>query len=393
MMIYPDYHIEMACTQLVKTGESVCGDFFDLIKIENEKRTLGVLSDGLGSGIKANILSGLTTTMALRFFTEEMDLGRAAELIMDTLPICEERKISYATFTAVDIRFGGQTRIVEMENPHFVHIRQNQIMDHKAEVIHSNNWPDRAIHSYAFKLVPQDRLVFCSDGVTQAGIGSDAWPFGWGEAALSEFIQKSVAADPEISAKKLSSVIVRKAQSLNPQGRCIDDISCAVAYFRKPRKMLLVSGPPFHKESDEALANLVDGFRGKKVICGGTTANIISRIRGLEVKTDLTQSMGTLPPVSYMDGVDLITEGILTLTALANYLEADNPAVPPLAVRELAAMLMESDVITFLIGTRVNEAHQDPNLPVDLEIRRNILKRLMTCLKEKYHKEVFHKYV
>ncbi len=393
MREFPDYHIEIECSQLTKTGESACGDYFEVKRIVNEKRCLAVLSDGLGSGIKANILASMTSTMALKFFSEEMDLSHAARIIMDTLPVCEERKISYSTFTAVDILFSGRTRIIEMDNPSFVHIRKGQVVKHEQKVIQSNNWPNRSMIYTEFDLVPEDRIIFFSDGVTQAGIGTQRWKFGWGGKNCAQFINNVIKVTPDISARKLASAVAKHAATLNPEGKCIDDISCAAVYFRKPRKMLLASGPPFHQDTDSSFARLVDGFRGRKAVCGGTTATILGRELNRRIKTDLKTISDRLPPLSEMDGVDLITEGILTLTEIAKYLENGMGNTDSEVVRKLTAMLMDSDIITFLVGTRVNEAHQDPNLPVDLEIRRNIIKRIMKALEEKYHKDVFHKYV
>lgn len=388
-----DYHIELECFQRTKDGESVCGDYFEVRKIVNENRTLAVLSDGLGSGIKASLLSTITATMALKFFSEDLDLSHASRIIMDTLPVCEERKISYATFTAVDIRHDGRVRIIEMDNPSFVHLRNGRVEKHSHSVIESVNWPGRAMICSEFQLAPEDRVVFVSDGVTQAGIGGERFPFGWGDDNLAEFVSEVVDRNPNISAARLSSMVVKTALSKNRKGKCIDDISCASVYFRRPRKTVVASGPPFHMESDAVMSRLFDSFEGRKVICGGTTATIIGRELGKEIEVDLTTTSTKLPPLSKMEGVEVITEGILTLTELCCYLESGMQTQVDQSIKALAKVLMESDFIWFLIGTRVNDAHQDPSLPVDLEIRRNVLKRIMKRLEEKFNKSVVYRYL
>jgi hypothetical protein len=54
---------------------------------------------------------------------------------------------------------------------------------------------------------------------------------------------------------------------------------------------------------------------------------------------------------------------------------------------------MNADVIHFLVGTCVNIAHQDPNLPVELEIRRNVIKKIIRILEEKFLKQVKVQYL
>ena len=165
-----------------------------------------------------------------------------------------------------------------------------------------------------------------------------------------------------------------------------------VIYLRAPRKLRLLTGPPFHEESDAAFAELVRNFDGKTILCGGTTTKIVSRElhRPVEIDLKLLSQSGGLPPPSKMSGIDLITEGILTLTDVAQRIEQGDALATalPLASRKMVELFRGSDEIELVVGTRVNEAHQDPSLPVDLEIRRNIVKHLKKVLEEKYRKRV-----
>ena len=201
-----------------------------------------------------------------------------------------------------------------------------------------------------------------------------------------------MAAEPEISARDLSQAVVYAARSHNKNNTCIDDISCMVIYLRKPRRLRLLTGPPFRSESDAAYAALVNNYDGKVILAGGTTANIVSRElkRPLDVDMKLVMKAGNLPPPARMKGIDLVTEGILTLTDVVQRLENDPPVTTPvpLAAKEMIDLFRASDEIEFVVGTKVNEAHQDPSLPVDLEIRRNIVRRLKTVLENKYRKRV-----
>jgi len=392
-MIGNDTHVEIEFYQRTKTGEDVCGDDFKTVFMEQEDRHICVLSDGLGSGIKASLLANMTTAMAIRFSMREMEVVQSSEIIMDSLPVCEVRKISYATFSIADIMMGGRVRITEMDNPPFIHLRNGEDMTYPRKVLASEHWPDRQLQLTQFEALPEDRIVLFSDGVSQAGLGRKPHKFGWKREGCLEFIRECIANNPAISARDLSRSVVIKACSLNPDNRCIDDITCAVIYFRKPRRLRLLTGPPFRKQDDRDFADLVNGYEGRKVVCGGTTANIISRELNRPVKTKLFMRNGGLPPISEMAGIDLVTEGILTLTETAKQLENETPNQGPPSVRELMTLFLESDIIEFVVGTRVNEAHQDPSLPVDLEIRRNIIKRIKASLETRYRKKVILRYI
>ena len=388
--------VEMEYCQITKDGQCACGDDFQWEKPSGEERCIAVLSDGLGSGIKANLLANMTTTMALKFMRSNKPILRSAEIIMDSLPVCEVRKISYATFTIVDLSAAtGRARIIEMGNPGYIQLRgETEIPPCSTGNLVSSRWPDRQMDISEIQMAVGDRLIFCSDGVTQAGLGRPEYRFGWRRQGLLEFARELIVADPEISARDLSRTIAFNAMSINPDRRCVDDITCAVIYLRRPRTLRIITGPPYHKEDDEAFAALAMPDNGKVIVCGGTTANIITRVlhRDVHIDLKLVNCSGGLPPPGQMDGIGLVTEGILTLTRVAGLLEAHDWENAPAAAREIISRIEESDAIEFVVGTKVNEAHQDPKLPVDLEIRRNIIKRLHEILEKDYGKKVTIRY-
>ncbi|TVR70978.1 MAG: stage II sporulation protein E [Marinilabiliales bacterium] len=390
------FYVEVGYQQKNHGKERICGDVFLSQRVKEENRIVAVLSDGMGHGVKANILATLTASMALNFTREHKDVTRIAEIIMNTLPVCSQRKISYSTFTAVDIEMNAQTSILEYDNPGSFIMRESKPLDSewKCLILSSEKNKGKEIKSCHFNPRKEDRIIICSDGITQSGMGSKKYPFGWGRENVQQFITGIIEQQPDISAQKLASRIINTAYK-NDNYNAQDDTSCAVIYFREPRKLLLCSGPPFENENDTKLADIVKEYPGKKILSGGTTGDIVARELGLEIKDTFEFTDPDLPPVSHMDGIDLVTEGILTLSKVSKILNEHNQSWVPGKgpADQIASLLLESDEIRIIIGTRINIAHQDPNLPVELEIRRTVLKRVARKLEEKFLKEVTVEYI
>lgn len=378
--------IEVDHFQRAKHGQMAFGDVFLSRKLREENRTVSVLSDGLGSGIKASVLATLTATMGVKYAARFVDVRKSAEIIMDTLPVCKVRKISYSTFTIVDVSGNGEARIIEHGNPPAVLLRGDVAVPLSSQTITLERWQDRPIDYAECRLRIGDRIVCCSDGVTQSGMGTRTMPLGWGGKASTEHALALVRADPAISARRLAQALVERAVK-NDGGRPKDDVSCAVIHFRHPRKLLVLTGPPFDRNRDAELAELAQSFPGRKAICGGTTASIVSRRLNRPVRVLLENLDADLPPCSTMEGVDLITEGTLTLGRVAGLLESGVDVLPANAAGRLLELMLESDQIDFVVGTRINEAHQDPNIPVELELRGTLVKRIARLLEEKHLKE------
>ncbi|MBT3201035.1 MAG: SpoIIE family protein phosphatase [Phycisphaerales bacterium] len=391
-----EYFIEVGSHQHSKFGQPVAGDVFVSERSGDEGRTITILADGLGSGVKACVLATLTATMARRFVAADIDVRRAAEIIMATLPVCRQRKIAYSTFTIIDTRADGSVQVIEHDNPPFMLLAKNPKTAVQKEqfAIQSQSTGQRNLYYSRFQLEPEDRIVVCSDGVTQSGMGRKEMPLGWTDSAAGQFVSDLVSRDPGISARDLSRAVVLRA-NLNDHRKPSDDTSCAVVYLRRPRAALIATGPPINPAKDVALANTVRKFDGKTVICGGTTANIISRELKREITIDLSTRDMNVPPPSSMKGVDLVTEGTLTLSAGAELLEknVDPEAAEPNAATMLLKHWLDSDIIRFLVGTKINDAHQDPNLPVELDIRRNLIKRIVRLLEQKHLKKASIEYI
>jgi hypothetical protein len=388
--------IEVNCQQKHIEGERICGDVFLSAKLREEGRVVIVLSDGMGHGVKANVLATLTATMALNFTKEHKAPERIAEIIMNTLPVCSERKMSYSTFTIIDIIQDGQTTLIEYDNPRTLIMRGERVQDlwWTQVIMNTEKNKGKEIQICSFTPQKEDRIILCSDGVTQSGLGTEKYPFGWGREKLQEYLVDQVKLNKAISARRLASRVVA-ASYKNDHYEAKDDTSCAVVYFRKPRKLLICTGPPFEQDKDTELAKMVTEFEGKKILCGATTSDIIARELNKKITDSFEFTDPELPPTSSMDGIDLITEGILTLSKVSKILNEyhDNYAIGKGPADQIVRMLRESDEIDFIIGTRINIAHQDPNLPVELEIRRTVVRRIARALEEKFLKQVSMKFI
>ena len=241
--------VDIDCTQTKKYNQNTYGDYF--LSKRYPGRLIAVLSDGLGSGVKANILATMTATMLLKFIEAESNIRKACEIILNSLPVCQVRRISYSTFSAIDCDSEGNAKIVEEGNPQFVWIRDGEVMNPEFTVITSKTFPSRHMHIYHLKLKMGDRIVFCSDGVTQAALGSKELRLGVRREGLIKLIKEKLSENADVSSRELSSYIVRQAALAEPDHKAKDDISAVCLYFREPRQAMVFTGPPYHQDKDK----------------------------------------------------------------------------------------------------------------------------------------------
>jgi serine/threonine protein phosphatase PrpC len=392
-----DFFVEVDYQQKSFEGQRICGDIFLSSKVKEENRIVVVLSDGMGHGVKASILATLTATMAVNFTKEHKEPEKTAEIIMKTLPECSDRRMNYSTFTIIDIEQSNRVTLLEYDNPECIIIRDRKIFkspDARVIVFSADSNCSKKIRVCSFTPVKGDRILFCTDGVTQSGLGTPRFPFGWGVDNVGRFAIDMIKQYPQISARDLAAKILNMAFR-NDGFQSKDDSTCGIIYFREPRELLICTGPPYNKEDDTILAKEVSGFKGKKIVMGATTGDIISRELGLKIEDVFKFEDMELPPINVMEGVDLFTEGILTLNKVEKILKAYNPntKLGRGPADEIVKLVLESDAIKIIIGTRINIAHQDPHLPVELEIRRTVVNRIAQLLEEKLLKKVMVNYI
>ncbi len=393
----PDYHVEIEFQQKRPKGEMACGDVFQSSIIREEGRTILVLSDGIGHGIKASVLATLTATMALKYTKLHTKPEVAARIIMETLPKSNDGKESYATFTIIELDDEGHVRIVNYDNPRILFIRNSTAIQGKEYelTIKGEENLGKILHCREFIARKEDRIVFMSDGIPQSGLGEKRFPMGWGMEKIEKFAINQIERMPDISATKLARKIINQAV-MNDAFSVKDDTSCGVMYFREPRKFMLITGPPFYKVKDFDFVGRIQGFEGKKIICGGTTAEIIARELNLTVEIQHgNKNLSQLPPSASMQGFEMVTEGILTLGKVEEILENyhSDTRLQDSTQEEVVKLLLQHDSIDIIVGTRINWAHQDPDQPLELELRKFVIKRISKLLIHKFFKKVKIEYV
>lgn len=374
-------YLEIGSSQLKKTGEELCGD-----SIEIQKKTdfdIVVLSDGLGSGVKANILSQVTAKTASTMLKQGSKIDEVIETLAQTLPICKVRKMAYSTFTIIQIFSDGRVYLAEYDNPNIFWGRHHKlrVVEYRERAI-----DNKGIRESFFKVKNDDWIVLCSDGILHAGIG-DVWDFGWGRERFGEYLQKSASENKSSSEWAHEITAFCRRLYKNQPG---DDASVVVIKVRNPRFLTILIGPPADKRNDETVVNRLLHSPGQKIVCGGTTANIVSRCLNTEVRVDLDSNDEKVPPVGIIPGIDLVTEGTLTLAYVIEILRnTTHPAELRLrndGASRLAIKMMKADTFHLMIGTAENPAQKDPKVPKVFAFKQQIIKNLIEVLEIKNKK-------
>ena len=174
-----DLCIDIDYSQLFKHGQNIGGDVYYIDRNENSNVMTVILSDGLGSGVRANVLASLPSHMASKLSLSTMDLEKSAEVIMDTLPIDSVKGISYSTFTIARIIFSDdksfiRVELAEYDNPESLRFIGSEPVEWDKTAIRLKRKKaikEEIVYSSSFDMKEGDRLVFFSDGVAQSGIG------------------------------------------------------------------------------------------------------------------------------------------------------------------------------------------------------------------------------
>ena len=363
-------------------GEELCGDHVDIVE-PDDASTVIVLSDGLGSGVKASILSTLTSKIISTMLAEGLTIEECVSTIAATLPVCSVRGVAYSTFTIIHLKNNQTAEIIQYDNPQVIVIRDGVNYDYPTTEM---NIGGKKILKSIISLQEDDVFVAMSDGCPHAGIGV-AYNFGWKREDITDFIETLVPAG--YTAKTLSTMLVDECNKLygNKPG---DDATACIVKIRKREPMNMLFGPPSNRDDADRMMSLFFSKEGKHIICGGTTSSIAAKYLNKPLKTKLSFD-SDIPPIGEIEGVDLVTEGVITVNKVLEYAKdylGENKHYEHWSYKRDGASLIsrllfeEATDINFYVGRAINPAHQNPELPINFSIKINLVEELSKCLKD-----------
>ena len=364
-------------------GEQLCGDNIDIAE-PDDNSTVVVLSDGLGSGVKASILSTLTSKIISTMLAEGLSLEECVETIAATLPVCSVRGVAYSTFTIIHLKNNETAELIQYDNPHTIIIRNEKNWDYpKTEM----NIGGKKIFKSVIQLQENDIFIAMSDGCPHAGIGT-AYNFGWKREDIASFLE--TLAPVGYTAKNLSTMLVDECDKLYGH-KPGDDATACVVKIRKRVPMNMLFGPPSNRDDADRMMSLFFSKEGKHIICGGTTSSIASKFLRKPLKPSLNFESSDVPPIAEIEGVDLVTEGVITVNKVVEYAQdylGENIHYEHWSFKKDGASLIsrllfeEATDINFYVGRAINPAHQNPDLPINFNIKMNLVEELSKCLKQ-----------
>lgn len=392
-----EFYVDIYSQSLLKKGEELCGDMVNVIRRPDE--TILVLADGMGSGVKANILATLTSKIISTLMIGNAGIDECVETISETLPVCRERGIAYSTFTIVRVKHNGEVYTAEFDGPEFVMLR-NGVLDEPEKEMRVIG--GKEVWESHFFAEPEDMIVSFSDGVIHAGIGR-LINLGWKRVNVMEFIQRNY--DLKMSSRTMTRNLLEVCDHLY-EGEPGDDTTVATVRIMPRTTTRVMVGPASSAEMDGEQVRRLMAASGKKIVCGGTTSKIVARELGKKIDVDLKYYDDDVPPTAYIEGVDLVTEGILTLSAAEKLMEAcqkeygsNVKSSDPVnlekkdgATKLVKMLVQDCTDIVFMMGQADNPAHQNIDAPINLSIKVRIIQHMAELLEQMGKKSVIEYY-
>ena len=364
-------------------GEQLCGDHVEIVE-QNEDSTVIVLADGLGSGVKASILSTLTSKIISTMMAAGLPIEECVSTIAATLPVCSVRGVAYSTFTIMHLINNETAEIIQYDNPQVIVLRDNVNYDYpKTEM----NIDGKKIYKSVIRLHENDIFIAMSDGCPHAGIGM-AYNFGWKREDIIDFMETMSVAG--LTAKNLSTLLVDECDKLYGY-KPGDDATACIVKIRKREPMNILFGPPSNRDDCDRMMSLFFSKQGKHIICGGTTSSIAAKYLRKPLQATLNFEKSDVPPIAKLEGVDLVTEGVITMNKVIEYAKdylGKNKLYEQWNYNRDGASLIcqllfeEATDINFYVGRAINPAHQNPDLPINFSIKMNLVEELSKCLKQ-----------
>lgn len=365
-----------------KYGEQLCGDHVDVVR-QDENSLIMVLADGLGSGVKANILSTLTSKIISTMMANGMSIEECISTIASTLPVCETRKIAYSTFTIIRVTDNKEAEIIQYDNPHVILLRNGKNIDYPKVSVEIDG---KIIYKSKITLQLDDVFIAISDGAVYAGVGRSL-NFGWQRQNIIEYLERLYQSN--YTAKTIVTLLLDECNRLY-DGKPGDDTTVSAIKIRQCQSMNLLIGPPSDPKDVGKMMSLFFNQEGKHIVCGGTTSCLAAEYLGKSVETQIEYIDPEIPPIAEIKGVDLVTEGVITINRVLMYAKSylkDNEYYTDWNFKrdgasQISRLLFEEATnINFYVGRAVNPAHQNPNLPINFSIKMRLVDELSECLK------------
>lgn len=374
---------DVGYVSLNKFGEQLCGDHVEIVD-GGDGSLVVVLADGLGSGVKASILSTLTAKIISTMMANGLSLADCVDTIAATLPVCSERQVAYSTFTILRFAGGRTAQIIQFDNPHVILLRDGRPYAYPQDMVEIDG---KKIYQADLDLMEHDTFVAFSDGALHASVGP-VLDLTWDRWAIGQFLETMY--DPNATAKTVSSLLAGECRRLYG-GRPGDDTTVCTVRLRRRQTVSLMLGPSRDPDDEEGMLASFFAEPGKHIVSGGTTSALAARHLGRELDTTLPAYVDPeIPPTAKLEGVDLVTEGVVTLSRVVEYAQdylGDNARYAEWGYKKdgasLAARMLfeEATDVNLYIGRAVNPAHQAEGLPIGFDRKMQIADQLSDCLK------------
>ena len=377
-----NFFIDTGWHSLNKHGEQLCGDQVNIVEMDDRSLVM-VLADGLGSGVKACILSTLTAKIISTMVSRSMSIEDCVETIAATLPVCEERHIAYSTFTIIKVKNDREAEVIQYDNPQVILLRDGKSLELPLSGIEIGG---KLIYRSKVKLRENDVFIAMSDGALHAGVG-ETLNYDWQRDDIIRFMEKKKV--DRLAAKAITTILLEECNRLY-EGEPSDDTTVCTIKVRSRNQVNLLIGPPLSREDDSKMMALFFAKEGKRIVCGGTTAGMAASFLQKELRVEKDTPDPEVPPAGFLDGVDLVTEGLITINKVLEYARdhlRDNSLYFAWSYRQdgasqIARLLFEEATdISFYVGRAVNPAHQNSDLPVEFSIKMRLVEELADCLK------------
>ncbi len=372
--------VENGYSSVNKAGEELCGDNVAISR--NGDYTTMVLADGMGSGVKANILSILTSKILCTMVANEIGLEECIETVIQTLPVCKVRQVAYSTFSVVHVNSSGKGTLLEFDNPAAIYYHRGKCEDFDREKLVVSG---KEVYRTDLNLERDDAVILMSDGTVHAGVGM-LLNLGWQRSNIKEYMDREIK--PYMSARAIACTLTKACNDLYMDSPG-DDTTAAAVKLREELNVNVMVGPPLDREN---AGKCVDRFMegaGKKVVCGGTTSHIVAERLNRELVPSMEFPDKDIPPIASIEGIDLVTEGVLTLRRLnelaVRYLSVNDLSPKHTDKRDGASLLAnilfeEATHVNFFVGQSVNAAHQ--GLPIDTTMKLKLVENVAAGLRK-----------